>query len=120
MCSQYQKDLAKGVKVGGKKLCLTLRNKCNYITHYRNLKMYLEIGLKVTKVHRVLKFAQSSWLKQYIDLNTTLRKSSDNKYEEGFAKLMNNYFFGKTCEDVRKYRDVKIVLDEKTHIKTFS
>ena len=122
MLSQYQKDLGKEleVKVGGKKLCLTLSNKYNYITHYRNLKMYLERGLKLLKVHRVLKFVQSPWLKPYIDLNTSLRKSANNKFEEGFAKLMNNSFFGKTCEDVRKYRDVKIVLDKKKAEKLIS
>ena len=101
MISKYQQDLAQDldVKVGGKKLCLKLNNKNNYVTHYRNLKMYLERGMKLLKVHRVLKFHQSPWLKQYIDLNTFLRKSSDNKFEEGFAKLMNNSFF---WEDLRR------------------
>ena len=115
MLSPYQKDLAKdlGVKVGGEKLCLTLNDKIKYICHYRNLKMYLKMGLKLKKVHRVLEFKQSQWLKTYIVKNTELRQSSDNKFEENFFKLMNNSFFGKTCEDVRKYKDVRIGMTSK-------
>jgi hypothetical protein len=114
MLSAYQKDLAEKLKlkVGGEKLCLTLNDKHNYICHYRNLKMYLEMGLKLKKVHKVLTFKQSAWLKTYIDLNTKLRQAADNDAEKDFAKLMNNSFFGKTCQDVRKYKDVKIVMDE--------
>ena len=101
------------VKFGGEKLCLTLDDKKNYISHYRNLKLYLEMGLEIRKVRRMLKFKQSSWLNCYIDLNTKLRQASDNKFEENFAKLMNNSFFGKNCEDVWKYKDVKIAMTEK-------
>ena len=52
-------------------------------------------GMKLKKVHKILQFNQSQWLKPYIDLNTKLRQEADNKFEEGFAKLMNNSFFGK-------------------------
>jgi len=122
MLSDYQKKLAKDLemKVGGRKLCLTLQDKKHYICHYRNLKLYLEKGLKITKVRRVLEFKQSPWLKSYIDLNTSLRQQSKNKFEEGFAKLMNNSFFGKTCEDVRKYKEFKIVLNERRARKLIS
>ena len=97
MLSDYQKKLAKdlNMKVGGRKLCLTLQDKKHYICHYRNLKFYLEKGLKLTKVRRVLEFQQSAWIKPYIDLNTSLRQQATNKFEEEFAKLMNNSFFGK-------------------------
>lgn len=97
MLSDYQKKLAKdlNVKVGGRKLCLTLHDKKEYICHYRNLKFYLEKGLKIERVRRVLQFKQSAWIKSYIDLNTKLRQEADNEFEEGFAKLMNNSFFGK-------------------------
>ena len=112
MLSDYQKKLAKNldIKIGGNKLCLTLNNKQNYICHYRNLKQYLSLGLKLMRVHKVLKFQQSPWLKKYIDLNTKLRQEANSKFEEDQAKLMNNAYFGKTCEDVRKYNDIKIVM----------
>ena len=81
MLSPYQKELAKElVKAGGKKLCLTLSDKKRYITHFWALKQYLELGMKLTKVHRVLKFQQSPWLKPYIELNTSLRQGASSKF----------------------------------------
>ena len=69
--------------------------KTNYVCHYRNLKFYLNHGLKLKKTHRILQFEQSACLKPYIDLNTQLKQEANNQFEEGFAKLMNNSFFGK-------------------------
>ena len=60
-----------------------------------NMKFYLEKGRRLTKVRRVLEFQQFAWIKPYIDLNTSLRQQATNKFEEEFAKLMNNSFFGK-------------------------
>ena len=113
MVSSYQEELGDSLNVayGSKKLCLTLKDKKRYVCHYRNLKFYLKHGMKLKKIHQILQFDQSAWLKPYIDLNTQLRQEADNKFEEGFAKLMNNSFFGKTCEDVRKHRQVEVVRD---------
>jgi hypothetical protein len=94
--SSYQEELGDSLNVvyGSKKLCLTLKDKERYVCHYRNLKFYLKHGMKLKKIHNILQFDQSAWLKPYIDLNTQLRQEADNKFEEGFAKLMNNSFFG--------------------------
>ena len=96
MLSPYQKDLGEDLNVsyGSEKLCLTLKDKNKYICHYRNLKFYLKHGLKLKKIHKILQFNQSAWLKPYIDLNTQLRQAADNKFDEDQAKLMNNSFFG--------------------------
>ena len=65
-----------------KKLVQTLSDKPNYTVHYITLKLYVSLGWKVVKVHRVLQFHQASWLKPYIQLNTLKRQEAKNKFEE--------------------------------------
>ena len=73
MLSKYCRKVADcyGIKVGGvKKLVANLLDKVEYIAHYENLKYYLSLGMGLIKIHRILKFKQSYWLKPYVDINT--------------------------------------------------
>ena len=101
MLSPYSKDLLQslGRKQGeAKKLVPNLSNKSKYVLHYVNLKQYVSLGMHVTKIHRILSFHQSTWLKPYIEFNTEKR-----------FKLLNNSVFGKTMENLRNHVSVELV-----------
>ena len=96
-----------------KKPVCNLYDKKSYVVHIRSLKQALNHGLILKKVHRVIQFYQKAWLKPYIDMNTKLRKKEKNDFKKDFFKLMNNAAFGKTMENLRKHRDIKLVTTDK-------
>ena len=110
--SPYQRNLAEQLKSSGLnaiKLTPNLMDKQRYVLHYRNLILYTQLGLRVTKVHRVLSFTQAPWMEGYIQKNTELRQKAQNDFEKSFFKAMNNMVFGKTMENVRHRVNIKLV-----------
>ena len=103
-----------------KKLVCNLHNKKKYVVHIKSLKQALKHGLKFKKIHRIIEFNQKAWLKSYINMNTELRKLTKDDFEKDLFKLMNNAVFGKTIENIRKHRDIKIVTTDKKRNKLVS
>ena len=73
--------------------------------------------MKLVKIHRILCFKQSDWLKPYTDFNTEKRKRSNDEFSKGLYKLMNNCIYGKSIENIRKRCDVNMVNDKKMYQK---
>ena len=101
------------------KLIPNLGEKTNYVLHYRNLQLYLSLGMRLTKTDKVLKFRQSDWMKKYIDFNTERRTNAANSFEKDFFKLMINSAYAKTVENLQKRINVRLVNNKKGFLKIY-
>ena len=95
------------------KLVANVYDKTNYVIHIYASKRALNHGLILKEVHAVISFNHAALLKPYIDMNTELRKNAQNDFEKDYFKLKNNSAFGKTMENIRKHRDIKLVNNDK-------
>ena len=100
-----------------KKLLTTLEDKKKYVVHISALKQGPSHGFELEKVHRIIMFKQSAWLKPYIDNNSELSQEAKSGFGKDFFKLMNNSVFGKMMENVSGQRDVKLVVTEERRKK---
>ena len=106
------------MKIGRvEKLAPNLKDKKGSVVHIKALDQALKHGLKLKKVHRVIEFQQSRWMKAYIMLNTRLRKDAKNEFEKDFFKLMNSSVFGKTMENIKNHKDMKLLTSDKKYLK---
>ena len=116
MLSPHCKELLE--KIGQKPTAITrklipnLKDKFNYVIHYRNLQFYVKQGMIISKIHKIMSFRQSRWLAEYVQLNTRLRQQATSQFEKDFFKLMNNSLYGKTCENVLKRLNIKLTANQ--------
>ena len=120
MLSNYCKNIfdKDNIKVGGvKKLIPNVHDKIKHPVHYKNLKYYLSLGMKLIKIHRILSFKQKNWLKIFTDFNTKKRQESNDEFNKNLYKLFNNCIYGKSIEPPRKKINVKFLNDKKKYQK---
>ena len=100
-----------------KKLIASLLDKTKYVIHYATLKLYMQLGMEVTKIHRIISFDQRDYMRSYIEKNSMYRMMATNDFEKDYYKLMNNSVFGKTMENLRKRVNIDLVNTEEKLIK---
>ena len=107
-----------GIKAGDvMKLISYLGNKTNYVLYHKNFQLHLSLGMKLPKIHKVLKFKESDWIKKYINFNTEKRTNAANGFEKDFFKLIINSVYGKTVKNLQKIINIRLVNNKKDLIK---
>jgi hypothetical protein len=101
-------------KYKAKKLVASFRERKKYVCHYQNLKFYLEQGMQLGKVHRVIKFRQRPWLKKFVLCNTRKRKLTKSKADGDHWKMSTNSCFGKLCQQDRHHLTCIFAQNEET------
>ena len=97
------------------KLLATVEDKDFYILHYRNLQLYVSLGLRVKKIHAGIIFKQGPIMKSYVDFNSEKRAQATNKFDTDFYKLLSNSLYGKTIENPEKRSKVKLCSESSTY-----
>ena len=111
-CSEITNE--HNIKTGTvKKLITNIMPKNNYVVHYRNLQYYLSKRLILKKVHNIIEFKQSAWMKAYVDFNTQKRKEATNEADKNLLKLLNNALYSKKMENMRKRIKIRMVIEKK-------
>jgi hypothetical protein len=103
-----------------RKLIGTFRERKNYIVHFHSLQTYLRLGMKLKKVHKVLKFNQSDFMCSYITFISQLRSATTSKWMNTVLKLLANAIYGKMCENARNYTSVRFCQTETNLRKSIS
>ena len=103
-----------------KKLLMTVRDKSEYVVHFKLLQFYLKMGMVITKIHSVVKYKQATIFRNYIDVNSALRQVAKSNFIKDLYKLLNNALFGKTMENVRGRKNFKLVNNETSFLKLTS
>ena len=107
-------------KARSEKLFLDQNNKTEYMVHYSMLKFYVKMGVKVTKIHRVIKFKQDYICSDYIQNNTNKRATAKTEAEKDVRKLMNNSLYGRMCMNPLYFVQSKFLHDEEKIMKSVS
>lgn len=115
--SEFQLNIRDGKRSNVKKLIPHLMRREKYVVHASALQYYRKKGLVVTKIHRILQFTQYAWLKDYVDLNTKLRRAASSSFEKDLFKLFNNSVYGKTIENLWNRKEVKVCWNETQLLK---
>ena len=110
MLSPFQQEMRPNFKQS-KKLCPNFYPKYKILLHYKAFQLYTSLGMKVTRIHRVLSFNQSRWLAPYIEFNNAQRKVAKSDFEKSFYKLLNNSYYGRTLMNKRKHTSLEVVTD---------
>ena len=106
--ANYTKQMIEERKVClSTKLTPNLCDKSNYVTHHCNLQYYLQEGLILAKINKILQFKHAPWLKKYIDFNTKKHMDSKPPFKKDFFKLLNNALFGKIIKNLRNRRNIE-------------